>query len=107
MVFQQTQLFFSMACYIDYFSLFLLCQNSLIWYRLSFTKEAGMPSTMNLLEEDLDDDEEPLNPMAEVCIRISPTFSVHFVAYQQVFWISAYKFDLRTELSTLNLSSGK
>ena len=64
-----------MACYIDYFSPFLLCQNSLIWYRLSFTKEAGMPSTMNLLEEDLDDDEEPLNPMAEVCIRISPTFA--------------------------------
>ena len=57
-----------MACCIDYFSLYLLCQNSLIWYRLSFTKEAGMPSTMNLLEEDLDDDEEPLNPMAEVCI---------------------------------------
>ena len=75
MVFQQTQLFFSMACYIDYFSPFLLCQNSLIWYRLSFTKEAGMPSTMNLLEEDLDDDEEPLNPMAEVCIRISPTLA--------------------------------
>ena len=41
---------------------------SLIKCSLSFTKEAGMPSTMNLLEEDLDDDEEPLNPLSEVCM---------------------------------------
>ena len=79
-----------------------IVQFNLTKCRISFTKEAGMPSTMNLLEEDVDDDEEPLNPMAEVCTTSKQCQIYYFIFPGSILYLKYKMFKREKSACTLS-----